>query len=455
MCYGTPHNQLSRTQYETVRSAVSLAGVKLPNYKTLKALLNRIKKKLGLKLVSTMSPLNNACYSLPLKDLLRLDLAKPHVAQNLTFYPEVSTDGVVKEFCHSDKWLNGWQTAGRMEIQQEEKVGLSEVGVVEISNFRNSFENIILPGGHHLKDLYGNVLYRINNQGEMVNGRLRNWSETKRLTEQIWKDSAKPNMASKVDALQKSYGLKDTMMQPFIENMRKVQRQRDINETKRVAMECEKTLGDRIFNPFLKLDGLQPNQKFTTAQEFLSLNERQLEVIHSCGLKNGQQVRAGDFVGVMTPYMNPSQWIGRIRAIWSPKIGTQQQSSPILSLDFRSISTDCHVFYGMCALKIHPHSVYVYFDEVRCSMNVQHNCYDSHCQTEKPRNPSFFPIHKTGTPLETHTHKDTDLYIINSGALYNGQAHREWAHIHCQPVTPEMWTHAIHVGLQQWEDNPK
>lgn len=216
MVYGSARNQLSRRQYETVRSAVSLAGLKLPTYKTLKTILKRIKKKLGLNLVSTTSPLNNKCYSLPLKELLRLDLAKPHVAQNLTFYPQVSKDGLVKEFSHCDKWLNGFPPhlrapmvytmfghfylyepvqlasgelvvpthffyfgedlvakclplqlvndhlqggVARMEIFQEERVGLNDAGVVNISQFRNTFDHIILPGGYNLKALYGSTLY--------------------------------------------------------------------------------------------------------------------------------------------------------------------------------------------------------------------------------------------------------------------------------------------------------
>lgn len=140
------------------------------------------------------------------------------VARNLTFYPEVSKDGLVKDFSHCDKWLNGfpahlrapmvytpyghyylyepvqlisgklvvpthffyfgenlvakclelklvnynngWEGPVRMEVMQEESVACNEVGVVDISQFRNSFESIILPGGNTLKGLYGNALYR-------------------------------------------------------------------------------------------------------------------------------------------------------------------------------------------------------------------------------------------------------------------------------------------------------
>lgn len=66
----------------------------------------------------------------------------------------------------------------------------------------------------------------------------------------------KPNMASKVEALQKSFGIKDTMLQPFIDSLRKVHVQGDQNETNRIAMECEKKFGDRMFNPFFKLHGM-------------------------------------------------------------------------------------------------------------------------------------------------------------------------------------------------------
>ncbi|KAH9820492.1 hypothetical protein DFH28DRAFT_1194137 [Melampsora americana] len=50
-------NQLTQRQYKAIRSALN----------------------------STTSPLGNPCHSLPLKDLLRLDLAKPHVLATWPF----------------------------------------------------------------------------------------------------------------------------------------------------------------------------------------------------------------------------------------------------------------------------------------------------------------------------------------------------------------------------------
>ncbi|EGG00695.1 uncharacterized protein MELLADRAFT_111568 [Melampsora larici-populina 98AG31] len=96
MIYGLARKRISRSQYEAIHSAVSLVGLKLPTYKTLKNMLKCVKKILGLKLVTSISPLDNACHSLPIEDIVRLDLAKPHVAQKLSFYPAISKDGVIK-----------------------------------------------------------------------------------------------------------------------------------------------------------------------------------------------------------------------------------------------------------------------------------------------------------------------------------------------------------------------
>jgi hypothetical protein len=48
-----------------------------------------------------------------------------------------------------------------MEIKQEERVALNVPGIVKISDFRYTFENIILTSGYHLKTVYGHTLYRM------------------------------------------------------------------------------------------------------------------------------------------------------------------------------------------------------------------------------------------------------------------------------------------------------
>ncbi|EGG11414.1 uncharacterized protein MELLADRAFT_102361 [Melampsora larici-populina 98AG31] len=351
---------------------------------------------------------------------------------------------------------------------------------------------------------------------KLISGQSRDWSETKRVSEQVWNDSLKPNMISKVDALQKSYGLKDTMLQPFIDKYRKLYREEGPAKAKTFAMQCQSRLGDRMWNPYFKLDvsrhdfggglvwnethgkwtkggsklealqqdgkvidntfgfklcqweeimnsnltyyepGFKTHQKFTTAQNFLSLHGDILEVVPSTLLKKGQQVENGDFVSLMTPYMNPPKWTGQIRTIWSPKYSTEDHTSPIISLEWGSMSNGYHSFYGMQSLKIDPNYVVsLYLDEVRCSINVQHNCYDSQCQTGRAQDITEHQICEPAAPLQTLVHKNSYLFIVNSGTLYNSQAHYEWAHIEPEQVTPEAWSQAIHCGIRRWKEEGK
>ncbi|KAH9811442.1 hypothetical protein DFH28DRAFT_900806 [Melampsora americana] len=346
-----------------------------------------------------------------------------------------------------------------------------------------------------------------------ISGQSRVWNDTKRVSEQVWNDTQKPNMTTKVDALQKSYGLKDTMLQPFVDKYRKLYRKDGPAQARVFASACESRLGDRMLNPFFKLDvlkhffggglvcnettgewnkggsklealqlhskvidntfgfkidqwpnilksnmthykpGLQPHQERTTAQSFLSLHKHTFEVVYSTVLENGQSVNIGDFVGVRTPYQNPPQSIARIRTIWSPNLWTNDHMSPILSLECGSLSSWYHSFYGMRSLKIEPNNTFdVYLDEVRCSINVQHNCFDSKCQTGRAQDLTEHQICEPVAPLETHSHKDTNLFIVNSAALYNSQAHHEWAHIEPAVVTCETWRQAIQCGLTRWKE---
>ncbi|KAH9820685.1 hypothetical protein DFH28DRAFT_884012, partial [Melampsora americana] len=90
--------------------------------------------------------------------------------------------------------------------------------------------------------------------------------------------------------------------------------------------------------------------------------------------------------------------------------------------------------------------------EVRCSNNVQHNCYDPQCKSVRSVQPldklSLQPL----APKESVVHQQTDLFIINSASLYNGQAHHEWAHIEPQRVEPKAWVHATQSGLGKWKN---
>ncbi|EGF97121.1 uncharacterized protein MELLADRAFT_114576 [Melampsora larici-populina 98AG31] len=91
--------------------------------------------------------------------------------------------------------------------------------------------------------------------------------------------------------------------------------------------------------------------------------------------------------------------------------------------------------------------------EIRCSINVQHNCYDSVCQTQRTSMPSAALNSHLNDTKQSVVHKNTDLFIINTAALYNGQAHHEWAQIDPPRVSPEAWAQATHIGLRRWKDS--
>ncbi|KAH9820605.1 hypothetical protein DFH28DRAFT_1079447 [Melampsora americana] len=93
-----------------------------------------------------------------------------------------------------------------------------------------------------------------------------------------------------------------------------------------------------------------------------------------------------------------------------------------------------------------------FVSEVRSSINVQNNCYDSRCQTVKSVQPFNQLISQNIAPDEHVLHNQTDLYILNSASLYNGQAHHKWAHIEPQTVVPKAWAHAIMRGLRRWKN---
>jgi hypothetical protein len=71
----------------------------------------------------------------------------------------------------------------------------------------------------------------------------------------MWEDSKRPGMASKIEAVQKSHGLKDTMLQPFLDKMRKVHREQNLSEAQDLGREYEERYGNRMYNPFFRLDG--------------------------------------------------------------------------------------------------------------------------------------------------------------------------------------------------------
>ncbi|KAG0152125.1 hypothetical protein CROQUDRAFT_27304, partial [Cronartium quercuum f. sp. fusiforme G11] len=93
---GGTRTLMAKKQYEQVRFGVSLAGLTLPAYDTVKDHLTCLKGLLGLKLVNWISPLDNECYVMQIDVLVGLELAKPDLVQHLKFYAELRLNGMVE-----------------------------------------------------------------------------------------------------------------------------------------------------------------------------------------------------------------------------------------------------------------------------------------------------------------------------------------------------------------------
>ncbi|KAH9808212.1 hypothetical protein DFH28DRAFT_936356 [Melampsora americana] len=259
MCYGKARNLLSRTQYEMVHS---------------------------------------------------LDLAKLHLAHVLDFDPVVSNNGLVKEYClctsstgHNDiqtaplaiflfmsqyiqtEWvdrgtviaiplLNPWRTRAQGKVAQNLPltIFLSREGVSAYNSGIKKDVLVMAVQPVHLCDSSmhseitntynpGTSLHRCrqwhlgaDSKALRQSGVSYVWSDTKCVSENVWNDTQKPNTMTKVNALQKCYGSKDTMIQPFVDKYRKLSRQDGPSQARIFATQCERRLSAKMSNPFFQLD---------------------------------------------------------------------------------------------------------------------------------------------------------------------------------------------------------
>ncbi|KAH9816454.1 hypothetical protein DFH28DRAFT_890933, partial [Melampsora americana] len=100
----------SREQYKALRMGYDFVNIKLPNWNTLSSLQTRMKGLMGLKVYNFISPLGRPCSTLSIAEHLALNLANPKVAQHVQFYPQVCSNGLVRDFRHGDKWLSGLES---------------------------------------------------------------------------------------------------------------------------------------------------------------------------------------------------------------------------------------------------------------------------------------------------------------------------------------------------------
>ncbi|KAH9813636.1 hypothetical protein DFH28DRAFT_859275, partial [Melampsora americana] len=64
------HDLLSRTQYQRIRSILRIGAVNIPEWGCLRALVKRLKKKLGLQLKEQIIPCGNPLFGLDVKIII-------------------------------------------------------------------------------------------------------------------------------------------------------------------------------------------------------------------------------------------------------------------------------------------------------------------------------------------------------------------------------------------------
>lgn len=67
---GTTRSLLSRQQYEKVRNVMRLCEVDLPEWGSMRDMRERLKKRLGINVIESKSPLDNPCYGLSVREVL-------------------------------------------------------------------------------------------------------------------------------------------------------------------------------------------------------------------------------------------------------------------------------------------------------------------------------------------------------------------------------------------------
>ena len=68
---GGLHNIMSRSMYLHSRLALDICDTDLPHWETIRRMMARFRKMLNISIHENVSVLNNRCFSLSLKDMIR------------------------------------------------------------------------------------------------------------------------------------------------------------------------------------------------------------------------------------------------------------------------------------------------------------------------------------------------------------------------------------------------
>ncbi|KAH9813110.1 hypothetical protein DFH28DRAFT_930296 [Melampsora americana] len=91
---GTVRRPTSQEDYDRIQLIVKIGDLTIPHWASVRRIQQDLRKRLGLNVVKTISPLGHPCFSLDIQEIVAQELANPLVRPHLMCIPESATGTV-------------------------------------------------------------------------------------------------------------------------------------------------------------------------------------------------------------------------------------------------------------------------------------------------------------------------------------------------------------------------
>ncbi|KAH9823187.1 hypothetical protein DFH28DRAFT_1078255 [Melampsora americana] len=160
LAIGTSRNLLSCSQYNRIRILFRICNVKIPDWSTVRALKNRLKKRVGLSISERISmaffihfqnlklhffPYLFSLSQITLANVNPQDFSNPFVSPHIACLPEDNSNSPINSLTGSRKWLEGYEKEIRPQM-----VTLT-IGHIYIYEIYQLFSNQLVVPTHFFK----------------------------------------------------------------------------------------------------------------------------------------------------------------------------------------------------------------------------------------------------------------------------------------------------------------
>ncbi|KAA1076654.1 hypothetical protein PGT21_014591 [Puccinia graminis f. sp. tritici] len=134
MVIGHTRSIIYRATFDHVRMMFNICDITLPDWTTIRRSKEKLRKMLGLQVLSGRLVLNTPVHTLSLKRILALEISNPVVQPHIQYYPEMSEGQNISRLTQSAKWLKelGPHTRAQMVRQGSHDYYLHEL--VQLQN---------------------------------------------------------------------------------------------------------------------------------------------------------------------------------------------------------------------------------------------------------------------------------------------------------------------------------